>query len=118
MLDAGVRTCAHERRVDPLPFPTLRIDPLPASPRFRVEIHLDAADERPPEKRRGGARGVQIATEREAVLQGAADEDEDARGRARSVPPVREVGDTEGARRNRRGRRTVRPLHLWAGARD
>ena len=86
-------TCAHERRIHPLPLPALRVDPLSASARLRVEVHLHPSDERPPHKLGGRPRRVQVATQGEPVLQGAADEHENAGRSARSVPAVRQVGE-------------------------
>jgi len=104
-------TCAHERRIHPLPLSALRVDPLSASARLRVEVHLHPSDERPPHKLGGRPRRVQVATQGEPVLQGAADEHEHAGRSARSVPAVRQVGEAEGGGRpdgDRRGRGAVR----------
>ena len=104
-------TCAHERRIHPLPLSALRVDPLSASARLRVEVHLHPSDERPPHKLGGRPRRVQVATQGEPILQGAADEHEHAGRSARSVPAVRQVGDAEGGGRpdgDRRGRGAVR----------
>lgn len=114
-------TCAHERRIHPLPLPALRVDPLSASARLRVEVHLHPSDERPPHKLGGRPRRVQVATQGEPVLQGAADEHENAGRSARSVPAVRQVGEAEGGGRpdgDRRDRGAVRHFPHRSQARE